>query len=458
MFQDRTVAAIATPPGRGGIAVIRLTGSDSYTIAEKVFSPDKAEKKLIDAKGYTALYGQFVKDGEPFDEGIALCFRAPHSYTGEDVVELSCHGGEMVTQQLLLACIKAGAKPAEAGEFTKRAVLNGRMSITQAESVMELIEAASVQGAALANAGVEGKLHFQIEEQRQKLMQLAGHLAAWIDYPEEDVENLTVDEFIETAETVKLKLKMMIADYEKGAIIRRGVRTAIVGSPNVGKSTLFNLLSGSDSAIVTPIAGTTRDVIREQVNIGGITLHLADTAGLHKTEDIVENEGIKRSNRELETATFVIAVFDGSQQMEEEQQTLIERCKNCKSLAILNKSDLGTVVKKENLGVYFTKVIEISAYDGQAALGIIEKSIREILDVENIDTDVAALMNERQLSSAILAEQALSDAIEALNSGYSFDAAGVCLDDALTELDILSGRNLSDEVISEVFSKFCVGK
>ena len=307
----KTIVALATPPGEGGIAVVRLSGEEALAVAAKVFFPHNAAKKVENAKGYTALYGNFMADGRQLDDGVALFFRAPHSYTGEDVVELSCHGGPVVAQSLIDACIAAGARPAGPGEYTRRAFVNGRIDLTQAEAVMSLIGAAGRQGAALARTALDGALAKRIDGFKQQLVALAGHIAAWVDFPEEDVPALEPEALSATLAEVKAGLSDLIKNFGAGAVLRQGVDAAIVGSPNVGKSTLLNLLAGFDRAIVTPIAGTTRDVVEQAVMLGGVRVTLRDTAGLRDTGDVVEAEGIRRSRRAMEEAGLILAVFDG---------------------------------------------------------------------------------------------------------------------------------------------------
>lgn len=454
----QTIAAISTPPGQGGIAVVRLSGPQSYQVASRVFTPAKAEKKVEEAKGYTALFGRFIYRGNSLDEGIALFFKAPHSYTGEDVIELSCHGGPIVAGQLLQACIEAGANPAAPGEFTKRAMLNGKISLAQAEAVMDLIAATSRQGVAAASAALTGRLFGQVQQIRQALVSLAGHLAAYVDYPEEDVETLTLNQFLQTLQQQKQALQSLIDGYNKGSLLRAGVQTAIVGSPNVGKSTLFNLLTGYNRAIVTPVAGTTRDILRESIELEGITLHLADTAGLHTAQDEIEKEGIRRTYTEMESAALVIAVFDVSQPLGPQQAQLAQSCEGRPALAILNKTDLGTAVQPQQLQPYFVKVVEVSALQPQQALKTIEQAVLQVLQLEQLDENALLLANSRQLAAATNARDALQQAEDTLLQGVTFDAAGVYLDDALHALAELTGEDASQAVIDEVFSKFCVGK
>lgn len=454
---ENTIAAIATPPGTGGIAVIRLSGEDAYGVAGRVFRPVNPEKKLADAKGYTALFGHFVEDGHVRDEVVALCFRAPHSYTGEDVVELSCHGGSAVSQMLLRACFAAGAAPAGPGEFTKRALLNGRISLTQAEAVMDLIGASSRQGAAAAATAMEGALYRRIDGVRAELIALAGHLAAYVDFPEEDVEELSEGAMRDVLTRAKSALDALISGYDTGAAVRRGVRTAIVGSPNVGKSTLLNLLSGFDRAIVTPVAGTTRDVVEQEVELAGVRLILADTAGIRETSDVVEAEGIRRSYEHLERAQLIFAVFDASREVTEDDLTLAKACEGRPALALLNKSDLAPKFDAAAVEPYFAAVVSGSARDPEF-LHTVEDAAAKLLRLNEFDADAALLANERQLAAAKRAAAALGDAIGVLDGGYTLDAAGVCVDDALEALYELTGESATGDVIDEVFSTFCVGK
>lgn len=455
--ENTTIAALATPPGIGGVAMVRVSGAQAYEVAERVFRPMDSHKRLAEAKGYTALFGYFMEDGEICDEGIALCFRAPHSYTGEDVVELSCHGGPAVSERILRALFSAGASPAGRGEFTKRAFLSGRISLTQAEAVMDMIHATSRQGMNAAAAVMEGALYRKIESVRAKLITLAGHIAAAADFPEEDVPELSADALTAALTEAKKTLDSLIAGYDVSAILRRGVETVIAGSPNVGKSTLLNLLSGFERAIVTPVAGTTRDIVEQEVQLAGMRLLLADTAGLHDTEDAVEAEGIRRARLRLDRAALVLAVFDGSKPLTAEDLALAERCAGRPAVALLNKSDLPQMTGENALQKYFRSVVSISAKD-DAFLPAIEAAVTQVLRGNEWDSDAYLLANERQLAAAKRAQSALGDALSAHRGGMTLDAVGVCIDDALTALYSLTGENVSEDVIDNVFSQFCVGK
>lgn len=454
---NSTIAAIATAPGAGGIAVVRLSGPESYAVAEKVFCPVNGAKKVRDAKGYTAMYGSFLGRDGVFDNGVALFFRAPHSYTGEDVVELSCHGGTAVARILLESCIAAGAQPAGPGEYTRRALLNGKMSLTQAEAVADMIGADSRQGVALANAALDGALAREIHVRQQQLTALQAHLTAWVDYPEEDVPALEDSQLTDTLAGVQQALTKLIDGYDAGAVLRQGVDCAIVGRPNAGKSTLLNLLAGFDRAIVTPVAGTTRDVVEQAVMVGDVRLNLFDTAGVRETEDIVEAEGIRRSWKKLEEAGLVLAVFDGSEPACEEDLRLAQACKGRPAIALINKEDKTLAFDVAAVQDCFAVVLSVSCKE-PAARQSITTAVEELLHARSIDPHAAALANQRQLSAAIRARDALSGALDAVATGFGLDAVSVCVDDALDALYSLSGENATDAVIEQVFETFCVGK
>ena len=461
-MEHSTIAAIATAPGAGGIAVVRLSGPESYAVAAKVFHPANPAKRVEDAKGYTALFGHFMEGEEAFDEGVALFFRAPHSYTGENVVELSCHGGSAVARRLVESCIAAGAAPAAPGEYTRRAFLNGKLGLTQAEAVMDLISADGRQGAALANASLNGALAKKIGAEKDALTALQAHLTAWVDFPEEDVPALEDAQLVSTLTAVKGELDTLIRNYDAGAVLREGVDCAIVGRPNAGKSTLLNLLAGFDRAIVTPVAGTTRDVVEQAVRLGDIRLNLFDTAGLRETEDAIEAEGIRRSWKKLEEAGLVLAVFDLAAPLNEEDLEIARRCQGRPALAILNKQDLAGqgeafTAARQQLAPYFKAIIPLTARDA-ASLQPLCQAVAQLLGTANLDPNAAALCSARQLSAAKEARDALAEALSSQEDGFGLDAAGVCISDAQRALARLTGEDATEATIDEVFSTFCVGK
>ena len=456
-MQESTIAAIATAPGAGGIAVVRLSGPESYAVAARVFRPANPDKRVEEAKGYTALFGRFVEGEDAFDEGVALFFRAPHSYTGEDVVELSCHGGSAVARRLVEACITAGAAPAAPGEYTRRAFLNGKLSLTQAEAVMDLISADGRQGAALANASLNGVLAKKINAEKEALTALQAHLAAWVDFPEEDVPELDDAHLRTVLGGVKQELDGLIQSYDAGAVLREGVDCAIVGRPNAGKSTLLNLLAGFDRAIVTPVAGTTRDVVEQAVQLGDIRLNLFDTAGLRQTEDAIEAEGIRRSWKKLDEAGLILAVFDGSEPLTREDVELARRCAGRPAIALVNKEDKPTRFDAEAIAAEFAMVLPVCCQE-EGSRRVIAAAVAQLLGTSQIDPHAASLSGQRQLAAATRARDAVAGALEAAAGGFGLDAVSVCVDDALAALCDLTGENASESVINEVFERFCVGK
>ncbi|MBQ7903635.1 MAG: tRNA uridine-5-carboxymethylaminomethyl(34) synthesis GTPase MnmE [Oscillospiraceae bacterium] len=451
------IAAMATAPGKASLCSIRISGDNAFEIASRVFVPADKKKNVMEAKGYTAMFGSFYRKGEEIDQAVALFFRAPRSYTGENVVEISCHGGSAVADQLLKACYEAGAAPAGAGEFTKRAFLNGKMSITQAEAVMEMINATNSQTLNAAKSALEGHLYKRAAKIRDDLLVLVGHISAYTDYPEEAVEDVTDDEVRDILLNAQASLKKLLDGYDNGAKIKQGVHTAIVGKPNVGKSTLLNALSGFEKAIVTPIAGTTRDVVEQEVILGGVNLILQDTAGIRATDDEVEAIGIQRSLDRLQGANLVFCVFDGSRETAQDDIELAARCKGLNSIAIINKQDLQQKFDVSAVEGNFKKVLYITAKDFYMSKEF-ENDVMEVLGVADIDVTTGAIVNERQYEAVRTAYNSITDAYNTFEMGYSLDIIGVCVDEALYAVYGLTGENVSDEVVNEVFSKFCVGK
>ncbi len=451
------IAAMATASGKASLCTIRISGDNAFEVASKVFVPVDKKKNVMNAKGYTAMFGSFHRKGVEIDEAVALFFRAPRSYTGENVVEISCHGGSAVADQLLKACYEAGAAAAGAGEFTKRAFLNGKMSITQAEAVMEMINATSSQALNAAKSALEGHLYKRAAKIRDDLLILVGHISAYTDYPEEAVEDVTDEEVNEILYNAMNSLKKLMDGYDTGAKIKQGVHTAIVGKPNVGKSTLLNALSGFEKAIVTPIAGTTRDVVEQEVILGGVNLILQDTAGIRATDDEIEAIGIQRSLDRLQGANLVFCVFDGSRFITEEDIELADRCKDLNSIAIINKQDLEQNFDVSQVADNFKKVLYITAKDFYMSKEF-ENDVMEVLGVADIDVTTGAIVNERQYEAVRVAYNSIKDAYDRFSEGYSLDIIGVAVDEALYAVYGLTGENVSDEVVNEVFSKFCVGK
>ncbi len=451
-----TVAAISTGRAPGGIGIVRISGENAISIADKVFSSFN-DKKLCEIPGYSALYGKAFDENGSIDNVVALVFRAPKSYTGEDVVEISCHGGLFVTDKVLKAVLDAGAIPAQAGEFTKRAFLNGKMDLTSAESVMNIISAQGDQAEKIALGVLEGRLFKEIKKINDKLVYDLALLSAWVDYPYEEIEDLSENNLKEHIDESIKKLEKLINDFGKGQIIIEGVDTAIVGCPNVGKSTLMNLLSGTEKSIVTEIAGTTRDIVEDTVNIGGITLRLADTAGVRDTEDVVESIGVDRAVKRLENAELVLAVFDASRPLTNEDRKLFDLCKGKKAIGIINKTDLDKNYLNGEIDENFAQTVFISAKTG-AGKQELASAIEALLGTADFDTSATAIVNERQENCCKKALSALKDADNALMLGLTMDAVTVCLDSAIENLMILTGEKATELVVNEIFAQFCVGK
>lgn len=451
-----TVAAISTGRAPGGIGIVRISGENAIAVADKVFSSFNG-KKLCEIPGYSALYGKAHGKNGHIDNVVALVFKAPKSYTGEDVVEFSCHGGLFVTDRVLNAVFEAGAVPAEAGEFTKRAFLNGKMDLTSAESVMSIISVQGEQAEKIALGVLEGKLFKEIKKITDKLLYDMALLSAWVDYPYEEIEDLSAEKLKSHIMESKNELEKLINDFGKGQIILEGVDTAIVGCPNVGKSTLMNLLSGTDKSIVTEIAGTTRDIVEDTVNAGGITLRLADTAGVRDTDDTVESIGVERAVKRLENAELVLAVFDGSRPLNGDDRRLIDLCKGKKAVGIINKTDLDKNYLNDEIEKNFPQTVFISAKTGMGKAELI-RAIETLLGTADFDTSAAAVVNERQRDCCKKALDALNDAQNALDLGLTMDAVTVCLDSAAENLMVLTGEKATELVVNEIFAQFCVGK
>ena len=450
------IAAISTPLGTGGVGIIRISGKNATEIADRIFVSVNG-KKLSSSKGYRAYFGRIFDGETAVDEVVCLVFRAPHSYTGEDVVEINCHGGVVLLKKILRLVLQNGAQAAAPGEFTKRAFLNGKLDLSEAESVMTLISAQGEQGANAAFNQLEGSLSRKIEKINSSLLSLAAHIAAWVDYPDDEIEELGNNELYSTIYNAHLELCALLSNFDSGMAVTNGVDAAIVGKPNVGKSTLMNLLTGYDRSIVTEIEGTTRDVVEETVNLNGCILRISDTAGMRETGDIVEKLVVERSRKKLERAAIVFAVFDLSKPISDEDKELIDECKDKNVIPIVNKTDLESRLDVDYIKNKLGSPLFISAKSGDGYNELCDR-VAELMGTKNFDTTSAMLVNERQRICCQKASDALKDALEALNIGLTPDAIGVCIDDAIAALLELTGRKASEAVVDEVFKQFCVGK
>lgn len=456
MDMNSTITAISTAQGEGGIGVIRISGEDALTIADKVFK-SVSDKKITEMKGYTSAFGKIIDNNEEIDEAVALVFKAPHSYTGENVVELSCHGGVYITKRVLRAVLNAGAVPAQAGEFTKRAFLNGKIDLTEAESVMDIISAKSRTALRTALCVKDGALRKRIEKITDSLLTQASHLSAWADYPEEDIAEVSDDEILSTCELAISELESLLSTYDSGQVIKEGLDTVIAGRPNVGKSTLMNLLSGYEKSIVTEVEGTTRDIVEDTVTVGNVLLRLSDTAGLRETSDIVERIGVERARKKLEQCGLLLAVFDNSRRLSIEDRLLVDSAKKVPTIAIINKTDLENKLDVEYIAKNIDYIVNISAIDGSGKDELVQ-AVEEIAGTNTFNASEGILSNERQRLAAKKALKSVKDAKNALHLGLTYDAITVSIEDAISDLLELTGEKASDEIVDRVFHNFCVGK
>ncbi len=456
MIETTTVAAVATPAGVGGIATVRVSGKDAISVCDKAFKSVHG-KKLCDLKGYQALYGKIYDGEQPVDEAVCLVFKAPHSFTGEDVVEVTCHGGSFVVKKVLRVLLDKGALPAQPGEFSKRAFLNGKMDLSGAEGIMTLISSQGEQGLNAALNVLEGSLSRKVNEINSSLVDICAHISAWVDYPDEEIEELNEDKFLLTVTNARNEIENLLDKFDSGMAVTGGVEAAIIGKPNAGKSTLMNLLTGFDRSIVTDIEGTTRDVVEETVNIDGCILRLSDTAGIRETGDTVEKLGVERSREKIKRSAIVLAVFDSGDELGAEDKELISLCENKPVIPILNKSDKTAKIDTDYIIKTMGEPVLMSAKDGNG-LEELKDRITTLLGTKNFDPNSAMLTNERQRQCCLKAVESLKEAQNALSMGITLDAAGVCIDDAVSALLELTGEKASQAVVDKVFSNFCVGK
>lgn len=450
-----TIAAVATPEGEGSIGVVRLSGENAVKIADKIFKA-RSGKRLSELKGYSALFGDIYSGGEVVDQAVALVFKAPMSFTGEDVVELSCHGGGFVLNKVLRLVLDNGAILAQRGEFSKRAFINGKIDLSQAEAIMDIISADNEQALRASSEALSGAVSKKCLEIKDNLTFAAATIAAFSDFPDEEPEFSGIDKLGDMLKKANAELQKLIDDYDKGRIIKNGIKTVIIGPPNAGKSTLMNLLSGYDRSIVTEIAGTTRDVIEESVNFGGIRLRLFDTAGIHKTDDTVEKIGVGRTLEHISSADLVLLLLDSTGDVLAQASEILKNADNKNIIIVLNKNDIKAAALDAKEYPNIPKV-SISAKEGTGLEELLAE-IKKVVNLENLSGKSAVYLNERQRNCAIRALEALKEAKAALEAGVTMDAVGVCLDDALAALMEITGERVTVEVANKVFEHFCVGK
>ena len=458
MFSD-TIAAISTPHGKGGVAVIRISGDKAIEIAKKFIFP-KSKKNLDDIKANTVFLADVKNaEGKLLDESLITIFRAPRSYTGEDVIEISCHGGILLTQNILSAAFSAGAVQAGPGEFTRRAFSAGKLSLTEAESVIGMIDAKTNAALTLAQRGISGALKKKTEKIYTDITSVIGNIYAIIDFPDEDLERMTRMEMESSMDSIIAELSYLKDSYRTGHAVCEGIPTVICGKPNTGKSTILNLLAQNERAIVTDVAGTTRDVISETVVCGSALLRLSDTAGIHESADIVEQIGIDRSKKEIENSELILAVFDTSRPFDEEDNEVLALVKEAEErgktvLIVLNKSDKDKYFGEEKFEGL--DIISLSAKnDDRKALADKIEGIFISGDIENSNSEI--LTNARQYASVCECLTSVVSAKYALDL-YGDDIAGTELERAASAISELDGREVSVDVVDHIFHKFCVGK
>lgn len=458
-----TVAAISTPRGRGGVAVIRISGSNAFEVAGRVFRAASG-KEFSSLTPNRLVYGSVICDGEAIDDCLAVRFCAPHSFTGEDTAEIHCHGGAYITQRVLEVVLAAGARAAQAGEFTRRAFVNGKLTLSRAEALGTLLEAQNDSQLRLARSGMEGRLTSACEKLHSDLIGLIAQVYAVVDYPEEELADMSTEEMAARTGELLSRVRTLRSTYRTGHAVMEGVRTVICGKPNVGKSSIYNALLGREAAIVTDVEGTTRDLLSETVSVGGATLRLTDTAGLHDTVDTVERIGVDRALDALDGAELILAVLDGSRELDEDDRKMLDdiKTKSAEKIIIINKNDKYPTINAEELREISPHIVSTCARSGDGdGEGMAE--LRELIGRLFVDGELdlrndAVIANARQYAALSGAAEHLELALRALESGLSADLAGVDLELAVARISEVDGREVGEDVVAEIFSHFCVGK
>ena len=456
MFE--TIAAISTPRGEGGIGIIRISGDDSFEILNKIF---KAKNPNKDLGFYKFNYGFIYDKDYMLDEAMVVRMKGPKTYTCEDVVEINCHGGYLVTQKILELVLKKGARHAEKGEFTKRAFMNGRIDLSQAEAVMDIIQGKTEKSISLSLEQLRGDLRDKIQNLKKLLLDVTAHVNVVLDYPEEGIDEPLPAHLRDNLTDVHMEISNLINSYDKGKKIKEGIKTAIIGKPNVGKSTLLNSLLKEERAIVTHIPGTTRDIIEEVINVRGIPLVLVDTAGIRDTEDLVENIGVMKSKEIIEKSDLILFVLDASRELEKDDNEIINLIKenNKKAIILLNKIDLERKIKKEDIVFSDGEILEISAKE-ETGIEDMEERIYNYILLEDVEDSSEKLIitNIRHKSALEKTKEAVENIFETIDSEMPMDLISVDLKEALDSLSEITGEISSEDILDHVFSNFCVGK
>ena len=455
------ISAVSTPPGKGGVALIRVSGKGAFDIARSIFRPVSG-KSLDDYPTRYQVYGYVLDGEEKIDDALLTKFSEGASYTGEECVEISCHGGMLLTRCVLEIIFRHGARAAEAGEFTRRAFINGKLSLSEAEAVASLLEAKTREQIRLSGTASRDRLTERVDEIRSSLVSLMSSMMARIDYPEEDLGDFSDCEALDILNSVKLALKALIESYKTGRAINEGISAVICGKPNVGKSSLYNLLLGEDSAIVTDIKGTTRDVLTSSVSLGKVMLNLSDTAGIRAGEgiDLVERLGIEKSLEKVEKSELIFTIFDSSLPLDTEDHEIIGAIKDAGGvkIALLNKSDLGAVITARDLPGIFDVILPVSAKDEGSRVRIANAVDRLFTDEKIVVGECAVVYTARQSAELARCLESVELAIEALAMGFGQDAVASDVERAISAISELDGREVSETVVSDIFKKFCVGK
>ena len=453
-YQD-TIAAIATAPGAAGIGIIRVSGAEALAVADRVFAAASGTP-LAKTPAGRAVYGHIVSDtAETVDEAIALVMRAPHSYTREDVVELQCHGGSTVLRRVLGLVLAHGARLSERGEFTKRAFLSGRLDLSQAQAVMDVVSARTDRALSVAESHLAGHFSGRIRTMREACLAMIAHLEATIDFPEDDIDDVAIDEVEREVTRIRSELRALLATAHTGRILRDGLLTAIVGKPNVGKSSLLNTLLREERAIVTDIPGTTRDSIEETADIGGVPLRIIDTAGIREATDAVERIGVEKAREYASRAALVLALFDGSQSLTDEDRAILELIQDKQAIVLLNKADLPAVTTAKDLSVD-APVLSISTKD-ERGFDALTAEIARIAGITETPEE-SYVSGERDAALLRKADDHFRAALATIANGLSADFVSIDLRSAWETLGEITGETASEDLIDEIFSKFCIGK
>ena len=466
VMKKETIAAISTGMTNSGIGIVRISGEEAFSIADRVY---RGKDRISCVKSHTIHYGHITDGEETVDEVLVMAMRSPHTFTGEDTVEINCHGGTFVVKRVLEAVLKNGARPAEPGEFTKRAFLNGKMDLSQAEAVIDVINSENEYALQNSISQLKGSLKNKISDIRNKIIYHTAFIESALDDPEHIEMNGYADVLLESAEEIISELEKMISTADNGRVIREGINTVILGKPNAGKSSLLNVLAGHERAIVTDIEGTTRDIIEEQIRLGDLSLNVIDTAGIRQTEDVIEKIGVDRAKEYAGRADLIIYVVDSSRELDENDEKILPLIKNKNAVILLNKSDLNTVVTKEMIK---EKISDLTGGADKNEIPVISISAKEEKGIEKLEkklknmflngiisfNDQICISNVRQKNALTDALESMRKVVESINAGMPEDFYSIDLMDAYEALGSITGESVGEDLINEIFSKFCMGK